>query len=605
MANPFPTTPTMAAAQAPLQAQHTASASDPHQSDQHGRPTQLVFNDYQSAYDYRHRIKAQPRYDPSADTTIQQVVANRGECVKDMVQAFYNITNVEDNHTAKLIRLCTKNGPGAFDAKDVEAICQIVHHKLIYQCQHGFTGDQNQDRLRDGQAATMQRIIAAIDKDGTCQQRFDEVLKTMRDWKSVCEGIIFFEENITKLVNAPATMRADKRDQRNANKRRANNTKKGKEVEEDMRKQLKDKGVDVPPIRGRKKKVGKEAAVIPPAPQRNLSLQAQAGPPPSYQDALFSQSQQDEGSSNDTMPNLIKATDTTGQAAENGPSSANDYHIRGEDSRTYEVMYAPVAQYPAFPLDKLHAATPFQGQYATSPSPYGQSLPSSLYQSLALPAGPGNSVSNQPNAPLNDGPPARSVASASSYGSAYHGHSPVPSMHGDGNQANTNMHHRNKHTSHFDIKTNDTHYHFGAPDRVPVPGSFNPLLPSPSGLNSTFLSRNSAGTTFNNAAPASNHGYGDTNSVGSMMHPPHGMAPYPGHPPPPPQPRFPAPPCTGDKRDRGMTMEDDNQHPNHRVKRNDGSYSGVEGNDGLDDEDEFEGFDGDEDGDDAAANDLQ
>jgi hypothetical protein len=169
-------------------------------------------------------------------------------------------------------------------------------------------------------------------------------------------------------------------------------------------------------------------------------------------------------------------------------------------------------------------------------------------------------------------------------------------MHGEGNHANTNMHHRNKYLTTYDIKSRDTHYHLGDPTNFPPPNPF--ALPT-NGINSTMLSRTSAGMTNNNRAAASNHVYGDTNMAGAMVQHPQ-MRPFPGNP------STQSYPHTGEKRDHDTALPEEPSRPSTRRKGDkngsslgyppDNSYGGGSADTGV--EEEFDGveseFDGEE-----------
>jgi hypothetical protein len=83
-------------------------------------------------------------------------------------------------------------------------------------------------------------------------------------------------------------------------------------------------------------------------------------------------------------------------------------------------------------------------------------------------------------------------------------------MGGEGNQINRN--HNNPHTQ---IYGSAFHYHINAPIDPALMGSFAPMAGS--GMNASMASRNANGTTtFNNAAEATNYGYGDMSTAANM-----------------------------------------------------------------------------------------
>jgi hypothetical protein len=227
--------------QAPQAGANVPPVPDRHQF-QGNRPAQLIFgNNPQDAFAYRHAVKVLPRKDPTTDRTIPELAGEVEERVKDLMQAFFTVDNtiIPDNETAKTIPLCTLRSVSAFPAKDVEATCRIVFQKMMVPCQHGYTGYPTQDRLRDWQKGVMVSAMKPVDKDGSCRERFNAIRTTLRDWKSVCVAIMYSDDAILGLVNAPATISVDKLREQKTNDRKAKNKK-----ESDQRKKEADMNLE-------------------------------------------------------------------------------------------------------------------------------------------------------------------------------------------------------------------------------------------------------------------------------------------------------------------------------------------------------------------------
>ena len=170
----------------------------------------------------------------------------------------------------------------------------------------------------------------------------------------------------------------------------------------------------------------------------------------------------------------------------------------------------------------------------------------------------------------------------------------APGMHGDSNLSYTSSHNGD---AKYKIKDSEFNYYIGGYGGPIDPALLHPFPRPTSAMSPYTIGPNSTGPNIHNATGASVHGFGDANTAGSMQL-------FPGHPPT----SVGATPQPGNKRGRDAATHGNDPRSSHRIKRNDGSYSNVEGDDGLHDENGFEGFDEDgedENGNDAAANDLQ
>jgi hypothetical protein len=206
-----------------------------YQFDAEGRPTRMAFaNDSKGASAYRHRSNGRPQIDPAQDPTIALIAAREEDCVADLMQAFFDVTDILDAPTFTAIPYCTRGHRDAFPDMDVEAACREVYAQLLRQCRHGFSGFHSQDRLGRTQQGESKRTFQMDDANGNCQTRFLNVLNTLRQWKSVCQEVMYSDAKISNLVNAPATILYDKSTQARANKTKAETNKKRKAAQEQL-----------------------------------------------------------------------------------------------------------------------------------------------------------------------------------------------------------------------------------------------------------------------------------------------------------------------------------------------------------------------------------
>jgi hypothetical protein len=506
-------------------------AAHDHQFNEEGVPTIMAFHDLRSAVNHRRSVKVQPRRDPEKDPTIANVTLNVEQNVKALMQAFFNTTKIEDSgKTPKIVNQCRRDKPEAYSSIDVEAACRFVHQQLLDHCHDGFTGLPMHDKLGPGQKS-MHSISQQIDFDGSCEERFQQVVRTLNAWKSVCNGIMLEEHKIAALVNAPATTYAVKIRERDGNNRRARRKIANKDDQEKCR-------------------VAAGSNAPPPVPNR---LPAEGT---SEQGAAAPQSLQPAQATGGLTPK-----DLPQGLSSNGNSMAHLPEWKSVTDRGNPSMLDPRYDFPQHMFDENlpgYSPLPYGQQYA--PTPYQQVhgepqgrvpyQPPAIYNYPAI----GHETTPQSGfAPL--GP-------ANPFGPYARHHQAAPNMHGEGNHANTNMHHRNKYLTTYDIKSRDTHYHLGDPTNFPLPNPF--ALPT-NGIPSTMLSRTSAGMTNNNRAAASKHGYGEANMAGAMVQHPQ-MRHFPGHP------STQLYPHTGEKRDHDTALPEEPSQPSIRRK---GNHNGL------------------------------
>jgi len=218
----------------PTQAGHAIQQAGPvlstYQFDQNGRPTQLSFqNNPQGANDHRYGPKQPPPRTPSQDPTIAYIAERTEECVMDLMQAFYDVSNYHDNQGNGPL-FCTLGEPDAFPAVDVEATCRAVHRILIDHCRFGYSGHPDKDRLGFTRTGKKQKRIQLIDRDCDCYTRFVNVLNLIRTWKSVCADLVYSDTFIAGVVNAPVSIMNDRPVSKASNGNRLEKKRKADEI---------------------------------------------------------------------------------------------------------------------------------------------------------------------------------------------------------------------------------------------------------------------------------------------------------------------------------------------------------------------------------------
>jgi hypothetical protein len=229
----------MASHQGPAQVQQAAQpVVDPYHFDSNGFPTRLVFaNDPRGAHNYRHRPKGQPRIDPHKDPTIAQILAQEEQYIAVLMQAFYDTESAKDDANADAREYCDRSQRHHFELEDVEQTCRAVMHELHARCTVGYRGHPDQDRLGKTRRGKTKSNVQAVDVTGNCQVRLNNILKTLREWKSVCMGILYHDFHIMGLVNAPASISHDKGDQKRGNATKARKTTENKRLAEQVKAQ--------------------------------------------------------------------------------------------------------------------------------------------------------------------------------------------------------------------------------------------------------------------------------------------------------------------------------------------------------------------------------
>lgn len=178
----------------------------PYGFDNQGFPVQLVWSgNLMGAFAHRRKITAPPGLEPTVDPSIGVVKAHEDLYVRDMIKAFYQTAKVNDNPGYHGITLFTLGHKRQISGYDVEAVCRILFASVINRCENGYSGPDSTNRL-----VNQGSRFVNDDRDGTCQTRITNIIRTLNDWKCVCKDILFTDSKIESLANAPATVWPDK-----------------------------------------------------------------------------------------------------------------------------------------------------------------------------------------------------------------------------------------------------------------------------------------------------------------------------------------------------------------------------------------------------------
>ncbi|KAJ4379895.1 hypothetical protein N0V86_005079 [Didymella sp. IMI 355093] len=186
--------------------------------DANGKPQLAWAHDLNGALCHLNRV-TRARKLPN-DASITTVAALQEHYVGEMVQAVFNTSNIYDNLDYPGIKMFTLGSKKQVSCYDVEASCHALFATVLDRCLNGYRGPDISNRLLGGGK------IETIDRDGTCQVRIDNVIKSLREWKSVCKDVILSSSKITNLANAPATVWKDKMIQKLNNLTKKNTTQK-------------------------------------------------------------------------------------------------------------------------------------------------------------------------------------------------------------------------------------------------------------------------------------------------------------------------------------------------------------------------------------------
>lgn len=174
----------------------------------HGVDTQqldLQFsNNHKAASEFRTHVKRLPRLDPATDPSISIVEAQEESYIPRMIQAIYSLDTVVDHSTFlnREGRLVTPGDPRCAPIQDVEATCRVLFHRVLTQCKSGYTGYN--DRLNTPKGSQPE------DTSMSCQQRVETVISALSISEATCRNVLYSDDAIINLANAPATMMFEK-----------------------------------------------------------------------------------------------------------------------------------------------------------------------------------------------------------------------------------------------------------------------------------------------------------------------------------------------------------------------------------------------------------
>lgn len=166
---------------------------------------QLAFNDINEANNWLH-ANLPPRI-PN-DRTINLMYASRARCVRILVDAVYDLSQCNDS--TKMQNHFRPHGNSYFKNLEVEAACHVLFDNLIELCRNGFRG------LRKFNLLT-KKSCPEEDKTADCGDRFNNIVKALRTWKSICKGMIEEDAKKWQLVNAPLYMVVKKKVEKGGN----------------------------------------------------------------------------------------------------------------------------------------------------------------------------------------------------------------------------------------------------------------------------------------------------------------------------------------------------------------------------------------------------
>ncbi|KAF2871363.1 hypothetical protein BDV95DRAFT_636175 [Massariosphaeria phaeospora] len=124
---------------------------------------------WQHASDYMSRVRERPDIDPTDDDSILQVVSNREFWTGELYHAMMNLADVKDNDGSSDVRRFVN---GAYDARDVEAVCRAIFVAVLDQVVNGYRGSRA--KLMEDEDT------AEDDRRGSCLTRIVNVVTVLR-----------------------------------------------------------------------------------------------------------------------------------------------------------------------------------------------------------------------------------------------------------------------------------------------------------------------------------------------------------------------------------------------------------------------------------------
>lgn len=133
----------------PLQAESDGNG-DNYVRDSEGLPVGLVFANAAAARQHRHRVIQQPRWSLHDDETIATVEKHRDIWVARLVQAVFNLDNINDNENSRDLPRFTFGTEAAEFGVNVEASCALLFEAIILECTEGFRGPVRDTKAKGG-----------------------------------------------------------------------------------------------------------------------------------------------------------------------------------------------------------------------------------------------------------------------------------------------------------------------------------------------------------------------------------------------------------------------------------------------------------------------
>lgn len=137
----------------------------------------------------RYKVTHVPDVHPLSDPTIQTIIDQADANLHTLLQALNNTVGVNDSANSKEVKLVSNSTD--INDEDKISTCQLILSGLIHRSVVGYCGYSHKNEAKED------------DKKLNSQQRFDQVVNTMRVEKTVCRDVLFEESKIVLLVHQP------------------------------------------------------------------------------------------------------------------------------------------------------------------------------------------------------------------------------------------------------------------------------------------------------------------------------------------------------------------------------------------------------------------
>ncbi|KAF2659128.1 hypothetical protein K491DRAFT_712904 [Lophiostoma macrostomum CBS 122681] len=164
----------------------------------------LGWNDHMQTSAWRNRVTVGPTVNPQCDPTIQVVEANSGFFLRQIVLAMFNQIKTHDQKQSAQSKQFLQGGIDVVSNPDIEATAHEIFYQLMDRCKNGFRGHG----LNNDAAKPIAGLEA--DRDGSCQERVQNVIDALATSKCVCRDVYTETNKIKLLVNAPIAYRKSK-----------------------------------------------------------------------------------------------------------------------------------------------------------------------------------------------------------------------------------------------------------------------------------------------------------------------------------------------------------------------------------------------------------